>query len=225
MTEVESNNVQINGYHGGLLSDVPVQQLQKCSENEVKDKLSLDNRSSLNSDPAVVNMEIKQSEGSGNYILDNMYGCDCGLETARELQLSQPSVNFTGGKGWIGESGCLVEKDSDLRFKESTNKRYINQLNNLTNQGFFGKGSYNVDVESIIRDSDSTKISRSCNVLSGSSTYDLSITPMIERLEKEVQNPQTIIPEDSMDSWVRGGLPSRQIVRNLEYMKRCQEKK
>ncbi len=48
---------------------------------------------------------------------------------------------------------------------------------------------------------------------------------MIERLEKEVQNPQTIIPEDSMDSWVRGGLPSRQIVRNLEYMKRCQEKK
>lgn len=225
MTEVEPNNANLSGYHGGLFTAITDNQLQKCSENKVEGELSLDNKASLNSDPAVVNMEIRQSEGSGNYVLDSMYGCDCGLESAREVQLSQPSVNFSGGKGWIGESGCLVENDSKLRFKESTNKRYINQLSNLTNQGYFGKGAYNVDVESIIRDGDNTKISRSCNVLSGSSTYELSVTPMVERLEKEVQNTKTIIPEDSMDSWVRGGLPSRQIVRNMEYMKRCQEKK
>ena len=48
---------------------------------------------------------------------------------------------------------------------------------------------------------------------------------MIKRLENEVQRPKTIIPEDSMSSWVRGGLPSRQIVRNLDYLRRCQEKK
>ena len=34
---------------------------------------------------------------------------------------------------------------------------------------------------------------------------DLTITPMIDRLKNEVQNPTHIIPEDSMESWVRGG--------------------
>ena len=32
---------------------------------------------------------------------------------------------------------------------------------------------------------------------------------MIDRLKNEVQNPTHIIPEDSMESWVRGGLPYR----------------
>ena len=48
---------------------------------------------------------------------------------------------------------------------------------------------------------------------------------MIAKLENEVQDTQHIIPEDSMDVWVRGGLPSRQIVRDLDYMRRVQEKK
>ena len=52
---------------------------------------------------------------------------------------------------------------------------------------------------------------------------DYTITPMIDRLKDEVQNAKHIIPEDSMDSWVRGGLPSRQIVRNKEYMKRLSQ--
>ena len=62
-----------------------------------------------------------------------------------------------------------------------------------------------------------------CGPLSGVATLDLTITPMIDRLKNEVQNPTHIIPEDSMDSWVRGGLPSRQIVRNKEYMKRLSQ--
>ena len=42
--------------------------------------------------------------------------------------------------------------------------------------------------------------------ISGVSTLDYTITPMIDRLKGEVQNAKHIIPEDSMDSWVRGGL-------------------
>ena len=53
MTEVEVN---LNGYHGGLFTPVSNNQLQKCSENKVEGELSLDNKASLNSDPAVVNM-------------------------------------------------------------------------------------------------------------------------------------------------------------------------
>tara|TARA_B100000214_G_scaffold341839_1_gene289217 strand:- start:134 stop:796 length:663 start_codon:yes stop_codon:yes gene_type:complete len=220
MTEVE-----INGYHGGFSSNVGKEQLQKCSENEINDTFIVNHKASIKSDDATVNYENLQSMGPGTYKLDNTYGCDCGLEKSREVQLSQPNINFSGGYGWMGEGGCLIDNDSDLRSNNLTNQKYINQLDAGINHAFQGKGPFDVDNESIIRDRLIIKDSRSCGPLSGSSTYNLTVTPMIEKLTNEVQNVKNIIPEDSMNSWVRGGLPTRQIVRNKEYMKRLTETK
>ena len=214
----------INGYHGGFQNGVNNVQLQKCSDNSIsKDDFNLNMRASLNSDQATINHEVNQSQGPGNYLVDNTFACDCGLEKARDLQLKQPNVNLTGGFGWMGENGCLIDNDSDLRSNNLTNMKFINQLDSKQNSGFFGRGPHNVDVESEIRDSLIIKDKRSCGPLSGVSTLDYTITPMIDRLKGEVQNAKHIIPEDSMNAWVRGGLPSRQIVRNKEYMKRLSE--
>ena len=130
----------------------------------------------------------------------------------------------------MGEDGCTIDTDSKLRIGEEgseklTNKNYIHQYPNLLNQGFFGKGVFDVDTETIIRDADLTTEQRPCNALSGSTTLPYSFTPMISKLENEVQDTKNIIPEDSMDVWVRGGLPTRQIIRNIDHMKRLQEKK
>ena len=144
--EVE-NNVSSKGYHGGFSSNVNDQQLQKCSTAEIDMSFSLEQKASLKSDEAVVNLETQQSIGPGSYHLDNMYGCECGLPKARDLQLSQPAINFNGGAGWMGENGCLIDNDTKVRFDELTNKKYINQLPKLQNQGFFGKGAYDVDTE------------------------------------------------------------------------------
>ena len=48
---------------------------------------------------------------------------------------------------------------------------------------------------------------------------------MIDKLRNEVQNTQYIIPEDSLNTWIRGGLPSRQIARNQEYISRWESAK
>jgi hypothetical protein len=214
----------INGYHGGFQKGVNNVQLQKCSDNSIsQDGFNLNMRASLNSDQATINHEVNQSQGPGNYLVDNTFACDCGLEKARDVQLKQPNVNLTGGFGWMGENGCLIDNDSDLRSNNLTNMKFINQLDSKQNSGFFGRGPHNVDVESEIRDSLIIKDKRTCGPLSGVSTLDYTITPMIDRLKKEVQNSKHIIPEDSMGSWVRGGLPSRQIVRNKEYMKRLSQ--
>jgi hypothetical protein len=215
----------INGYHGGFQKGVNSVQLQKCSDNSVSpEEFVLNTKSSLNSDKATIDHEINQSQGPGNYTIDNTFACDCGSEKARNLQLKQPNINFNGGFGWIGENGCLIDSDSKLRSNNLTNMKYINQLETTQNSGFFGKGPHKVDVESEIRDSLSVKDKRTCGPLSGVSTLDYTLTPMIERLKGEVQNSKHIIPEDSMNSWVRGGLPSRQIVRNKEYMQRLSKK-
>lgn len=215
----------INGYHGGFQKGVNNVQLQKCSDNSISpDSFGLNMRASLNSDSSTINHEVNQSQGPGNYLVDNTFSCDCGLEKAKELQLKQPNVNITGGFGWMGENGCLIDNDSNIRSNNLTNMKYINQLDTVNNSGFFGKGPYKVDVESEIRDSLIIKEKRTCGPLSGVSTLDYTLTPMIDRLKEEVQNSKHIIPEDSMDSWIRGGLPSRQIVRNKEYMQRLSQK-
>ena len=106
-----------------------------------------------------------------------------------------------------------------------TNKREINQITErlfatTPNLKF---GHHDVDVESVIRPGVSTTDQRPCGPLSGV-TIGNYFTPMIPKLQDEVQNIKHIIPEDSMQSWVRGGLPSRQMQRNQDYLRRCQEK-
>jgi hypothetical protein len=53
---------------------------------------------------------------------------------------------------------------------------------------------------------------RSVNVLSGVSIN--RFTPMLESIAQTIQNPQHIIPEDAKDGWVRGGMSSRNMVRD-----------
>ena len=224
MTEVMSSN----GYGAFADPQNGNREVSACTEQEANAKeFNLFTKASLLSDPVAVDLDIIQSQGPGYYTMENMYGCGCELKDARAVQLSQPVINFEGGKGWIGEKGCLVDTDSELREDPDklTNKKYIRQLTerpHLTT-GNLMKGYHNVDVESVIRVGIDAGDERACNSLSGV-TIGNYFTPMIPKLQDEVQNTVHIIPEDSMESWVRGGLPSRQMARNEDYLRRCQEK-
>jgi len=209
-----------SGYHGGIVSEVPPVNVQKCSNPMVDMNLSLFKQSSLFNDPATANLRNIQSVGPFSYQLDNMYGCDCGLETAREIMVSQPAINFNAGSGWMGENGCKIENDSELRFQDNTNKRYINQLPNRYTSGFFAKGVYDVDGETLIKESSQTSVDKPCNVYSGVTLVD-QYTPMIPSLAETVQDRKHIIQEDNDKNWIRGGIPTRELVRNSDYLKNC----
>lgn len=222
MTEVQNKQY---GYHGNTEFEFPADRLQLSSTNEVDPSFKVEVKASLKSDVPVINQEVMQSYGPALYKLDNMYSADCELTNVNKTYLSQPGIYLSGiGKGWTGHDGCVVDKDSEARFSELTDKRYIRQLPQLQNNGFFGKGPHDVDTESIIQSSNFTTVQRPCGPLSGSSTLPYSITPMIPQLQGEIQDPKHIIPEDSMNSWIRGGLPSRQMARNADYLDRCQQK-
>ncbi len=195
-------------------------------ESSVKD-FSLYKKASIKDDPVAIDLDIIQSQGPGNYFLNNTHGCGCELKDVRDVQLSQVTVNFNGGAGWIGEKGCLVDTDTSLRQNDDkiTNKNYIHQLverEHLTT-GDLTRGFFDVDIDSVIRSGNITSDDRACNSLTGV-TIGNYFTPMIPKLRDEVQNLEHIIPENSMDSWVRGGLPTRQMQRNEDYLRRCQEK-
>ena len=199
------------------------------SDFEIEDSnknMDLYNLSSIHDDDYQKDLRTVQSLNVGNYKLDNFYPKDCGQENARNIQLSQSNVNFIGGKGWIGSDGCLVDTDSQLRFKESTNKNYINQLQErLIKTTPYIKGILDVDIESQLLSSTKTDSRKSVGDYSGVSIYDRQVTPLIEKLEKEVQNPDHLIQENADKDWIHGGIPTREIMRNIDYLKRCNNEK
>ena len=224
MTEVLGNN----GYNGYVAGN-PSPQLQDCGNAETnnRDKFQLFKKASIRADQLTMDLDVMQSQGPGYYHLDNQFACECGLKEAQSIQTSQPGIHLKGGFGWSGEKGCLVDNDSNLRQDKNqlTNDRQINQIferlsattPNLT------KGYYDVDTESIIRPGEFASDQKPC-IGNSEITYGNYFLPMIPKLKAEVQDKKHIIPEDSKQDWVRGGLPTRQMVRNQDYLRRCQEK-
>ena len=217
--------------YSGYMENVAQSQpnVQECQNANVSKKKSFETfvKANINDDNLTIDIDNLQSQGPGLYHMDNQFGCECGLKEARDIQISQPGIHFKGGLGWIAEKGCLVDNDTTLRQDKDklTNPRTINQVTERLSATTpnLSKGFYDVDVESVIRPGDFATDQRPCGALSGV-TIGNYFTPMIPKLQDEVQNIKHIIPEDSMQSWVRGGLPSRQMQRNQDYLRRCQEK-
>mgnify|MGYP001369337309 CR=1 FL=1 len=46
-------------------------------------------------------------------------------------------------------------------------------------------------------------------------------TPLIGHLQENVQNPEHLVEEVAEDGWVRGGSPSRLVIRDVDYLQRC----
>ena len=202
--------------------------LQNCTNLETGESgFNTFKEASLISDNLLVQLDNKQAQGPGNYHLDNQNSCECGLKEARSIQTSQPGIHLKGGVGWSGENGCLVDTDSNLRQNTEilTNRRVINQLTTRLSSTTpnYSKGYYDVDTESIIRPGDFASDQKPC-IGTTEATFGNYFTPMIPKLKTEVQDNKHIIPEDSKQDWVRGGLPTRQMIRNEDYLRRCQEK-
>ena len=121
----------------------------------------------------------------------------------------------------------MVDTDTNLRQSKDqlTNQRDINQIVErlFITTPDLKRGPHDVDVESVLINSDASSDQKPCNSLAGVSLGNY-FTPMIPKLSQEVQDTEHIIPEDSLNEWVRGGLPTRQMVRNADYLRRCQEK-
>lgn len=212
-------------------STVPYVKQSECmnfkNDNE-KNLFQLFSQANKSSESLHLGVDENQSIAPVNYILDNQYSCEKGLKEARDIQTSQPGINFKGGHGWIAEKGWLIDNDSNLRQRKEqlTNPNVKNQLfqrMTLTTADL-KKGYFDVDIDSVIKPGNFTTEQRPCGPLSGVSTLDKTLTPMIPKLKKEVQNTNYIIPEDSKNDWIRGGLPTREMVRNKDYLRRYQQK-
>jgi hypothetical protein len=75
-------------------------------------------------------------------------------------------------------------------------------------------GRGNSDVESMLLHSEQVRVGKECGTVT-EQAFDGVFTPMIPLMKENIQNPKNLIPEMAAAGWVRGGLPSREYIRDM----------
>tara|TARA_B100000123_G_scaffold272560_1_gene255892 strand:+ start:42 stop:740 length:699 start_codon:yes stop_codon:yes gene_type:complete len=177
----------------------------------------------LNEDNCEKLFTTKQSESPGIYNLTQYRDCECGVPQVVETAVENPMIQFRDG---YGVTECYMDESSELRIgKTKMNPKTPNQLftRPYKTVPYMGRGSGDSFVESHLRSGEDTLIKKQCNTLAGINipNIDPNHMPMIDHLKNNIQHPSHIIHDDALEGWVRGGAPSRQIVRDIEYLERC----
>ena len=184
---------------------------------------NIQNRARVGEDLCYVDLRTKQSMSVGDYSLGNFYGCDCGAKVPLEVMLQQPEVQYRDGYGWTSRNGCNIDEDSRLRnARNMTNPKLIQQLYErpYATVPYMGRGIGDVCLETQMLPGESTMQKRPCNNLSGM-YIEQQFTPLIPCIRDTIQEPIHLIEQENDPGWIRGGQPSRQLIRNLDYLSRC----
>ena len=171
------------------------------------------NEGRLYNDDCYVETRDVQNEKLNNLYISNFINCGCDTKTLDEFRLSEPNIFYKDGYGFT--DNCGVDNDSDLRFSKMTQLKCRNQLRTRVYHAvpYRGRGSTVPVVESKLITGEDTSAPKSCNTLAD--IYIDRFTPMLPCVE-QIQKPNHIVYE-----WTRGGDPSRQLVRNREYLEKC----
>ena len=160
-----------------------------------------------------------QNANASTYML-NQFRPDCPMSNAMDFALSQPNVNYTGSYQ-LGIGGCNVDESSDLIMSSLSRPRCklsLTQRPFLT-VPFLGRGNSNPVLESQIQQGDLANNRKSLTNLTEVSHIKYSNVPMIPSLQASVTNPANLIEGVAAEGWIRGGLPSRDLVKDNDYTK------
>jgi hypothetical protein len=167
----------------------------------------------IHDDPCDQKVQNKESGGPGAYKITNLVPSPA--EAAR-IAYQQPAVPAAAGYGW---SAASIDTDSVLRnHAMQTNSPHCpvrgrTQARPFATVPFMGRGRGEPDTESRLQFSQFVRQGKECGTISDT-FYENQFTPMIPYVAENIQNPQHLIPEVASAGWVRGGIPSRQVVRD-----------
>ena len=79
---------------------------------------------------------------------------------------------------------------------------------------FMARGRGEPELEAKLQQSEWIRTGKDCGTVTDQ-PFSGQFTPLLPYVEKNIQNPVHLIPEDAAAGWVRSGIPSRQYVRDL----------
>ena len=172
--------------------------------------------SRIGNDTCGLNETDLQNVKHGNYMLTNHFADDCAMKKPIDFATSQPNINYTGSHQ-MGVGGCNVDVNSKLLVKKinASNKCKLNlQERPYTTVPYLGRGSVDPTVESEIQQGEMITNKRSITKLGEKSYLEYTNTPLQNDLKERFTNPVYSVEGAASSGWVRGGVPSRELMRD-----------
>lgn len=154
-----------------------------------------------------------QSVGPGKYNTMNLVP-----QAERVNPLSIPNVLIYPREGF-GANNKEIDAESILKNQpEFKNNRCLirNQARPFLTVPYMGTGRGNPDVESMLIHAEQVRQGKECGTVSEQG-FDGVFEPLIQPVRENIQKPCNLVPEVAASGWIRGGLPSRNYVRDVNY--------
>jgi hypothetical protein len=153
----------------------------------------------------------KQSVGPGSYTTTNL------VPSAKKVNpLSVDSVLLYPRAGF-GQNNQEVDVESKIRNNPGFKVNRCNiraQARPFLSVPFMGGGRGNPDIESELLRSEVSRMGKACDTVTEQFSPQ-QYTPLVPTLQKTIQNPNNLIEEVAASGWIRGGLPSREYIRDV----------
>jgi hypothetical protein len=170
------------------------------------------NRSTHTKDDTVgIDQYYKQSLAAGQYFTTNL------VPDAREVNpLAVNNLQVYPREGF-GLNNSAIDADSVLRNQpEFKNNRCIirPQARPFLSVPYMGGGRGNPDVESLLLHSEQVREGKECGTVT-ETQFEGTFTPLIKSVKDNIQNPKNLVEEVASSGWIRGGVPSRTYIRDV----------
>jgi hypothetical protein len=164
-----------------------------------------------------------QNNAMGSYNTTNYFVNWCGMKKPIEFATQQPNIFYNGGAGTCGAGGCNIESDSNLKIGsiQTHPKCKISlQQRPFSTVPYLGRGPPRPVLEARLQQGAMINDTKSCKTITEKSYDNYNRTPLIPTIQATIQNPHNLIEGVAAEGWIRGGLPSRELTRNQDYLER-----
>jgi hypothetical protein len=185
-----------------------------------------DSLSRIGNDTCGITARALQNSKTETYLTTNYVSKDCGMVGPIGFATKQPNIFYKGGVGSNnGAGGCGVNSETKLQRPGTKSNKHkcklsLQQRSFLT-VPFLGKGPVQPVLESKLKQGATiTNPKKNSRVLMEKSFIGNLFTPMIPSLNSTIQNPANLIEDVAANGWIRGGLPTRELSREQDYLER-----
>ncbi len=167
----------------------------------------------LRDDSCDVEQRMRDSAGPGAYITRNLVPS---AMTALRTEIPNPTLL---GREGFGFNNRAMDDDSRLRINATQEGRFRAPLHvqarPFATVPYMGKGKGQADIESSLIYSDWARVSRPCGTVT-ETFFTNQFTPLLPHLAAHIQSESNLVEEVAAAGWIRGGISSRFLVRDLE---------
>lgn len=190
--------------------------------NSITTNYTFNNMTNIGYDNCDQTQQNIQNINYSNMMLTNYHKDDCYMSKTIDFALNTPGLNYTGTYE-TGIGGCQIDENSKLKLdKELRSPSKINLIERpYLTVPYLGKGSVDAVIESKLQQGEQFSSKKTSSNMPEKSYINYLYTPMIPELEKEINDPSNKIESVASSSWVRGGVPSRELSKNKDYYNNC----